>query len=173
MGKAVKVRCVKDSGGKIWAQFDHDSEKRTYVTGYEANASYKKKFKYDGINELADIIAFIESSTSCKQFTKVECKNMCFIMKNCAYLEGRNGRRLSYFGGGPAGGAGCACGITGTCDKAGNKCNCDSNNNSVLKDEGFVTKKADLPLSGIALGDTGSSWTEYGYHTIGKLQCME
>lgn len=172
MDKAVKVKCVKQSDGKIWAQFDHDSETRTYVSGYEAIFSYKKKFKYNNINEMADIIAFIESSASCKQFTKVECKNMCFIMHNCAYLEGRNGKRLSYFGGGPAEGEGCACGITGTCDTADKKCNCDSNSNSVLKDEGFVTKKADLPLSGIALGDTGAS-KEYGYYTIDKLQCME
>lgn len=171
MEDAVKVKCVRESDGKIWAQFPHDSEKRAPVKGFEACYSYKKEFKYDQVNKKADVNAFIESSSTCKQYTKVECYSTVFITRNCAYLQGRNGKKLSYFGGGPANGVGCQCGISGTCVNTAYKCNCDANN-GLASDEGYVTNKEDLPLLGIALGDTGSS-SESIYYTIGKLQCLE
>ena len=171
MENAVRVKCIKKSDGTIWAKFPHDSEGRTRVNGFETCYSYKKEFKYDQLNKMADVNAFIESSSSCRQFTKVECYAVHFITRNCAYLQGRNGKKLSYFGGGPANGVGCKCGIDGTCINKAYKCNCDENS-GLNSDEGYVTKKEDLPLNGIALGDTGHS-SEYIYHTIGKLECLE
>ena len=171
MESAVKVKCVKESDGKIWAQFDHDSENRSYVSGFESCNSYTKEFKYDQMNRMVDVIAFIESSSSCRQFTKAECNGVHFVSRNCAHLQGRNGKKLSYFGGGPVNGIGCKCGIDGTCIDTAYKCNCDSNS-GLTSDEGYVRKKEDLPLHGITLGDTGGD-TEYVYHTIGKLECLE
>ena len=83
----------------------------------------------------------------------------------------RDGKKLTYLGGGPSNGVGCACGITSTCRNNAYKCNCDANLAGVwLRDEGYVTDKNVLPLTEIRLGDTGV-WNEYGYHTIGKLEC--
>ena len=50
------------------------------------------------------------------------------------------------------------------------KCNCDINTEVLNHDEGYETNKQLLPLTAIAMGDTGAS-NEYAYHTIGSLQC--
>eukprot|EP00795_Rhopilema_esculentum_P007005 gene7005-biopygen8431 len=87
------------------------------------------------------------------------------------YLVDRNEQAMTYFGGGPADGTGCSCGITNTCS-GGKKCNCDSNREEWLFDEGYVTEKRRLPLTGVTLGDTNGR-IEEGAHTIGPLLCEE
>ncbi|XP_065054059.1 uncharacterized protein LOC135682899 isoform X3 [Rhopilema esculentum] len=170
--KAVYVKCQKDSDGNIWANFDHDAETRTFVTGYETAYSYKKSINY-AYNDMNSIKAFIDASSTCKQYTRYECVNTAFISLNNGALIGRDGKKLAYFGGGPASDVGCNCGFTGTCVNPKLKCNCDSNSATSTEDKGFVTKRADLPITAIWLGDSGTSSLEYGYHTIGKLQCRD
>ena len=164
------MKCQKDINGFIWANFDHDAETRTFVTGYEAAYSYKKSINY-AHNDMNSIKAFIDASSTCKQYTKYECVDTIFISYNYGAIIGRDGKKLAYFGGGPGSDVGCNCGLTGTCVDTKFKCNCDSNSVTSTEDKGFVSKKADLPITAIWLGDSGTSSAEYGYHTIGKLQC--
>ena len=86
------------------------------------------------------------------------------------YLNDRNGHKLSYFGGGPSGGTGCACGTTGTCRDNTYKCNCDANLATLLSDSGHITDKSVLPLTRIYLSNSLSGG--YGYFSIGKLECI-
>ncbi|XP_065054061.1 neurexin-4-like [Rhopilema esculentum] len=170
LATAVYAQCVKNSDLTYSALIDHDSEARTKVKGYEAAGSYIRKINYP-INTLTDIIAFVDALGSCRQFTKLECVDM--ILERHAWAVSRNGTRLDYFGGGPAGGVGCACGITGTCSLSSKKCNCDENTSSKhLTDEGYFSDYTILPLTKIRLGDTGGTG-EVGYHTIGKLECFD
>ena len=165
---AVYAQCFKQADSTYMMSIKHDGETRIYASGYESRHSYKRYFTYP-INIISDIAAVVDALGSCKQFTKVECMHMVYT--GYGGLLGRNGKLYSgYLGGGSSEGKGCACGVTASCNTGANLCNCDSNVAILLKDEGYVTNVTILPITGIRLGDTGSSG-EYGYHTVGSLQC--
>ena len=67
---------------------------------------YRKKITY--ATNLEQIKQFVDSSTSCRQFTRVKCKNMMLFSASTQYgsLYDRNGISMSYFGGGPRDGKG-------------------------------------------------------------------
>ena len=169
---AVSLKCERGIDGKGYAVFHHDTEAEVTVTGYNDNCgAYQKQFGY---NDSMDTIVFvINNSISCQQYTKAECKGVWFVDRDCTWLKGRNSKRLLYWGGGPHNGRGCSCGITGSCESSVFRCNCDYNIESRwLNDEGFVSLKDDLPLTGIAIGDTGLTNTEIVKYTIGPLRCI-
>ena len=67
----------------------------------------RHKIKYT--QELQDIIAFIESSANCRQFTRIDCHNMGLYFDSegyFGYLVDRYGNRMNYIGGGPSNGRG-------------------------------------------------------------------
>ena len=166
---AVYAQCFRQPDLTYMMNITHDGEARTYVTNYEDFYSYHKSFTYP-MNSLSDIAAVVDALGSCKQFTRIECRNMLYT--GHGGLVDRNGKLYpGYLGGGSSEGKGCACGVTSSCRTNSELCNCDSNVDTVLKDEGYVTNSSILPVTGIKLGDTGSS-VEYGYHTIGSLQCF-
>ena len=152
--------------------FHHDTEAEVRVTGYhDACGGYQKQFGYN--DNMETIVFVMNNSISCQQYTKAECKGVHFVDRDCTWLKGRNSKKLSYWGGGPYNGRGCSCGITGSCESSAYKCNCDYNSIVTwLSDEGFVTSKDDLPLTGIAIGDTGSTGIEVIHYTIGPLRCV-
>ncbi len=169
MSNAVRVECKLESG-VAYANFPHDSQASTYVSGYESSYSYQRKIKYSN-NLLSDITAFVDSSASCSQYLKLTCRDS--IITNVAHVRDRNGVALAYFGGGPPNGSGCACGVTGTCTSSSKKCNCDRNSRYYTDiDEGEFTDKSILPITEIRMGDTGSS-SEYAYHELHQLKCLE
>ena len=67
---------------------------------------YRKKITY--ARNLEQIKQFVDSSTSCRQFTRVKCKGMLLFKasKQYGFLHDRNGISMSYFGGGPRDGKG-------------------------------------------------------------------
>ncbi len=169
MSNAVRVEC-KNVSGVAYAFFSHDSEASIKVSGFESKASYVRKVNYAN-NLLSDIIAFVDSSASCSQYFKLTCQGS--YLTGYGYFKDRNGVALSYFGGGPVHGSGCACGVTGTCSDPSYKCNCDRNSNSYIDiDEGEFTEKSALPLTEMRHGETGGS-SEYKYHELHKLKCLE
>eukprot|EP00795_Rhopilema_esculentum_P007003 gene7003-biopygen8429 len=170
----IKVRCERDQG-KTFAVFDHDSEERIQVKGFETPGSYKRVINYG--SPIKDIVEFITSSVACKQFTRIDCRYMGLTFAGeenpfYGYLVDRNGTRMEYLAGGPKDGQGCSCGITNSCALSSEQCNCDANDSAWRFDEGYVTEKKRLPLTEVRLGDTGDSGEE-GAHTIGKLYCEE
>ena len=174
MSSPVFVECEKKSDGTVWAYFNHDSEFKKYISGYETCLSYEHALLYK-LNKIADIVGFVSASVYCRQFTRVDCRLSIFVNgvgTDCGRLLGRNGKALRYFGGGPHDGSGCACGITNSCLVSTKKCNCDANSATLTFDEGYVTFKDDLPITKIQWGDTGAS-SEYAFHTIGRLECQE
>ena len=170
----VSLKCERGADGKGYAVFHHDSEAEVYVSGYPDDCGgYKKQFVYN--ENMETIVLVINNSISCQQHTKAVCKGVTFMDDSCSWLTGRNSRKLSYWGGGPHDGVGCSCGITGSCADSGQKCNCNINNNygsSYYTDEGFVVWRNDLPMTGIAIGDTGSSGVEVVKYTVGPLRCV-
>ncbi len=171
MTKAVLVEC-KTIGHTVYALLGHNSEAKIAVKNFEAPASYKRSIKY-GVNSFEDVSAFVDTSASCKQFIKLNCRDTLLFRGSHGYARNRHGQALSYMGGGPSDGSGCACGITHSCANSLYHCNCDANDGREVVDEGYFRKKSDLPITELRFGDTGFYPAEYVYHTLGKLMCIE
>ena len=168
---AIPVSCERGLDGKAYTLFNHDTEAEVKVTGYSAMCvAYQKTFSYQV--EMDFLILMIENAQHCEQKSLAACKKAKFLEHGCTYLKGRNGTKLSYWAGGQQNGEGCACGVTKTCEISSKKCNCDGLRSYWLQDEGFVTDKNVLPLTGIAIGDTTSVDTEVLKYTIGPLRCL-
>ncbi|XP_065061543.1 neurexin-4-like [Rhopilema esculentum] len=174
MQEPIKVKCNREIGN-VLAVFDHDSESRIVAKGFEIPGSYRHRITYT--NRLQDLTSFVDSSRQCHQFTRIDCFSMSLYFSSSStpyrgYLVDRSGNGMEYFGGGPTKGRGCSCGITGTCAKSSDLCNCYANDAVWRFDEGFVTDNKRLPITEVRLGDTGHA-SEEGAHTIGKLICEE
>ena len=89
----------------------HDSESRTYVNGYEAAGSYKRKINYD--ISMEHIVAIMKQSKYCEQFIKYECYQSVLLYD----LNDLHG-----WGGAAVDSGKCACGMTNSC-AGGGKCN--------------------------------------------------
>ena len=58
--------------------------------------------------DIESIKKFVDSSKSCHQFTRVDCKHMGIFKESdmSGYLVDRENTAMGYFGGGPENGAG-------------------------------------------------------------------
>ncbi len=154
--------------GEVKTTISHaDSNKLFYVHGYEAAGSYKKVIAYN--QNLASISSIIDASERCQQLMDIECYDS--FMRHTSWLTNRAGQKMSYWAGGAAGGTGCACGISNSCIDSRYLCNCDANQRKHRQDSGFVTRKSDLPLTTINLGETGNPG-EYKKFKIGDVECF-
>lgn len=164
--KVIEVLCENKSLEVITTISHQDSGKSVYVSGFERAGSYQKILSYG--QDLASIIKIINGSDRCQQAVNLQCKHS--LIDRYSWLTNRENQKMPYWAGGPPGGTGCACGITSTCSKVGTKCNCDANDNVLRSDNGFVTRKMDLPITSINTGDTGSA-IEYKTFSIGNVEC--
>ncbi|CAK8689034.1 unnamed protein product [Clavelina lepadiformis] len=81
----------------------------------------------------------------------------------------RDGTAMRNWGGSDQEGY-CACGITGTCSRKNDVCNCDLGGTAQRVDEGFLTDGNSLPVTELQFGDNGDR-SESGWHTLGPLIC--
>ena len=157
--------------GLAGTHVSHDSEARTLVNGYEARLSYSKAISYK--ISMAQIISLLDLSHNCEQFIKYECHSSKIINDKdnlIASWVSRDGVKMNYWGGASPDSGKCACGMTQTCKKPSEVCNCNTNDNVWRYDEGYLTDRVTLPVSKLHFGDTGGR-SEKGYHTLGKLTC--
>ena len=145
----------------------HDSESRTFVNGYEAAGTYKRKINYD--ISMERIVAIMKQSKNCEQFIKYQCHHSYLLRFGYGWWVSRQGSRMNYWGGAAVGSGKCACGMTNSC-AGGGICNCEANDKVWRHDSGYLTDKNTLPVTELRFGDTGESF-ELGYHTLGKLRC--
>ncbi len=151
-------------------EIGHDSESRTLVSGHEHPGSYKRSIKYH--LSMEQIGAIISQSQNCEQLIKYECYRSTLFAQPSKHLGSwvsRQGSQMNYWGGAAVDSGKCACGTTNSC-AGGGICNCDSNDDQLREDSGYLTDKNTLPVTQLRFGDTGES-NEYGYHTLGKLRC--
>ena len=69
---------------------------------------YRRKINY--AHKLQDIIEYVDSSKSCRQFTRIDCHGMVLYgpLEEAffSYIVDRNGNQMTYIGGGPPDGRG-------------------------------------------------------------------
>ena len=162
--------CDPGPDNKGYAVFHHDKEAEIILEKkLEACGSNVFKFRYT--TPLEKIHFVINNSHHCQQKTSATCRELWFMHNSCTWLLGRSNDKLKFWGGGPQNGTGCACGIKGTCSDRSRKCNCDKEDGEWHTDQGYVTLKSVLPLSGIAIGDLADV-NEGIEFTIGPLRCI-
>ncbi|XP_077965822.1 contactin-associated protein-like 5 isoform X2 [Styela clava] len=160
----------KNAVTEIW----HDSMREQNIEKCEGKGCYSVTPTYSISAE--HIIQVIENSVECRQYIKFRCHGSVITFgaptDPWAWWTSRNGEKMLYWGGSTSRKDGyCACGETGTCVNNRYKCNCDNNGNVMTRDEGYLTDMAKLPVSKMSFGDAGDP-SEYGWHTLGKLECM-
>ena len=166
---------MTDKNGIGVTVFNHDSEERTHVSGYEGKGEYKKVVTYKDLT-MDQIVNVINSSSYCEQFITWYCKGAGFYFhyqsSPDSWWVSRQGYQMKYWGGAIPGSKKCACGMTNTCLDPTRACNCDDGLGQWAEDRGFLRDKEYLPVSALRFGDTGAS-SEEGYHTLGKLLCWD
>jgi hypothetical protein len=168
----VQVYCDMSSKNGVGVTLiGHNSESATYVRGYGSAGSYRRRINYKISTE--QIVAIMKRSGNCEQYIKYRCFHTMIWWghQQQAWWVSRQGHRMNYWGGAAINSGKCACGMTNSCDGRG-KCNCDKNDEYWHQDSGYLTDKNRLPVTELRFGDTGDGTNrEYGYHTLGKLQC--
>ena len=160
---------MTEKGGVGVTIISHDTENRTLVDGCDPDGCYKRVVTYMGAS-LSQLAALTDASLHCEQFISYECKHSVLFHKGMAWWVSRDGVKMKYWGGAENKEGYCACGVTQTCVKEDEKCNCDENKNVWREDSGLPTDKTSLPVSQLRFGDTKSKFEE-GYHILGKLKC--
>lgn len=133
------------------------------------------------LTELADL------STRCYQYLSWRCTGSAIYNKDGTRVSGwynRNGRFGTYWGGATRHSEKCACGMTNNCQRspsdfsfkkyATGRCNCDNNDCYRRVDEGFLSYKEDLPVTGLVFGDIdqyGDKCREEVVYNLGKMKC--
>ena len=77
------------------------------LSGIKFISFLRKSIAYNS-SLLDDLRNFVDSSISCRQFTRIDCYGMQLTFRGVAYgyLVDRNGKQMNYFGGGPKEGSG-------------------------------------------------------------------
>ncbi|XP_076823442.1 contactin-associated protein-like 4 isoform X2 [Clavelina lepadiformis] len=151
---------------------EHDTMEEMAVPKCAAPKCFRRRIRYNV--DMDQIVALIERSTSCRQYIKYRCRASVIFFDggvDHASWVSRDGTQIHYWGGATSRRSGyCACGETGTCVDSSKKCNCDRNTAPETSDEGYLTDKEVLPVTGLFFGDTDGS-AEFGWHTLGPLIC--
>ena len=149
----------------------HDSEDRTLVQGCSSPGYYKRDITYTGA-DILQLQSLTAISARCEQFIKYECYQSVLLINSNAYgwWVSRDGEKMTYWGeSNYSFPYKCACGVTGTCPRAGYGCNCDLEDNTWREDSGLLTNKSHLPVKQLWFEDV--NYGNQGYHTLGKLKC--
>ena len=159
---------MSDKSGVGVTVISHDSESRTHVKGYGGKSTYSRDIHYTGAS-LSQLASLTRVSKDCEQFIKFEChSSRIFRYGQTAWWVSRDSTKMTYWGGASINGK-CACGMSNSCADSRFGCNCDKNDYVWREDSGLLTDKTKLPVKQLRFGDTGRM--EYGYHTLGKLNC--
>ena len=161
---------MTDKSGVGVTVISHDSESRTHVKGCEDPGCYSRDIHYTGAR-LSQLASLTRVSSQCEQFIKYECHDSgIWFHTPYGWWVSRDSAKMTYWGGASPGSGKCACGMTNSCARSSDGCNCDKNDNVWREDSGLLTDKTKLPVKQLRFGDVSSP--EEGYHTLGKLKCF-
>ncbi|XP_062861472.1 contactin-associated protein-like 5 [Trichomycterus rosablanca] len=167
----VQVYC-NITEDKVWTVVHHNSTDPVRVQGSSPSKPFKANFDYGASPE--QLKAIVSQSEYCQQSVTYKCKrSRLFNTWDGAplswWLE-RGGERRTYWGGFLPGVQQCACSLEENCIDMNYFCNCDADRDSWENDTGVLSYKDDLPVSGIAIGDTNRPRSE-AFCNVGPLQC--
>lgn len=153
----------------------HDSEEPHLVQGYESPGSFERNIIYNhNANQMQPIEIIINSSFTCQQYIRWDCKGSVFsfwFQHYHSWWLDRYGRTQTYWGNAEPDSNSCGCFPYCHPTVKNSTCNCDANMKADwLEDSGLLLIKDRLPVTQLRFGDTGESY-EVGKYTLGPLIC--
>ena len=190
MGLKASMRCLIDSvgDGKPYTALCNvtDDLKRTYtiinhnkmtkIRVSDANivgTHYKHEITYSNSITKQQIIKLIENSKECRQHIRFHCFSSKLLNTprgpSHAFWLSRDDKRQDYWGGAEPGSKKCACGMIEptSCEGTAKFCNCDNKDSQWRVDEGYLTDKNTLPVTGLEFNKK-SAKSDF---TLGPLEC--
>ena len=190
MGLKTTMRCLIDSvgDGDPYTALCNvtDDPKRTYtiinhnkmtkIRVSDANiigTLYKHEITYSNSISMQQIIKLIENSKECRQHIRFHCFSSKLLNTprgpSHAFWLSRDDKRQDYWGGAEPGSKKCACGMMEptSCEGTAKFCNCDNKDSQWRVDEGYLTDKSTLPVTGLEFNKK-SAKSDF---TLGPLEC--
>ncbi|KAK1797512.1 hypothetical protein P4O66_000805 [Electrophorus voltai] len=167
----IQVYCNMTEN-KVWTVIDHNGTGQVRVRGSTPERIYSSRFDYGASPE--QLGALVAESQYCQQRLTYRCRRSRLFNTwdgvPLSWWLDRSGERKTYWGGFLPGVQQCACSLEENCVDMNFFCNCDADRDSWENDTGILSYKADLPVSGIAIGDTNRLGSEALY-SVGPLEC--
>lgn len=173
---SAKETAYSDGHVEVLTIVHHNSEDIRTVQGYESPGSYVRNIRYnDGKTSVKQIEKIINSSFSCQQYIRWECRGSAFNFwqpKNFhSWWMDRSGEPQMYWGNAEPYSNSCGCFPYCHVTTKNSTCNCDANLKSEwLEDSGLLLATKHIPVTQLRFGDTGESY-ETGKHRLGPLVC--
>ncbi|XP_076854460.1 contactin-associated protein-like 5 isoform X2 [Brachyhypopomus gauderio] len=167
----IQVYCNMTEN-KVWTVIGHNSTGQVRVRGSTPERIYSSHVDYGASPEQLGVLVSV--SQYCQQKLTYRCRRSRLFNTwdgvPLSWWLDRTGERRTYWGGFLPGVQQCSCSLEETCVDMNFFCNCDADRDSWENDTGILSYKADLPVSGIAIGDTNRLGSEAIY-SIGPLEC--
>ena len=141
------VFCDMNSGSTI---INHNIIGETRIPKCTGEDCFQLDINYQStIHQISNLI---DISSHCQQHIKFNCYSAPLFDDGINFGSWLNnkGEKEIYFHGSNSGNHICQCGTTNTCKVTGYKCNCDINDPVWDFDEGLITSKSDLPITGFS-----------------------
>ncbi|XP_069564962.1 contactin-associated protein-like 4 isoform X1 [Brachyistius frenatus] len=152
----------------------HNNTELTRVRPSAGGNQLSVHFHYSSNEE--QLLAAISQSEHCEQELSYHCRKSRLLNS----LEGSPfswwlggpgpGRVQTYWGGAQPGSQQCSCGLQGDCVDPQHYCNCDADRTEWTEDSGLLTRKENLPVRSLVLGDLQRPGSEAAYR-VGPLRC--
>ncbi|XP_068741835.1 contactin-associated protein-like 2 [Montipora capricornis] len=169
------VRCNatahQDDAVTIVSHSDAVASRKVSQANYIGQREYYHHYKYPATRK--QIKGLVSQSKWCRQFVRFKCYASKLLPAGHPTVRwmglGHDTVISDHWPGAPAGSNKCACGVNGTCADPSLPCNCDIGDKTWREDEGYVTEKANLPVTLVIFPKSTATQSEI---TVGPLECF-
>ncbi|XP_047550632.1 contactin-associated protein-like 3 [Lutra lutra] len=155
-----------------WTSVQHNGSQLTKVKSSNGESPQPVFFKYTA--SLDQLHAIVDGADDCRQELVLRCKKSWLSASRdgtpVSWWVGRTNETHTYWGGSLPGAQKCACGSQGNCLDSQYHCNCDAVRNEWTSDTVVLSHKEHLPVTQVAMRDTGRPHSEAAY-ALGPLLC--
>lgn len=175
-GNPYTALCNATNSSRTYTVVTHNKMTETPVGNAKLDFSgsfYKHDITYTGSSGMNQIKALIQKSKHCRQYIRFHCFRSKLLNTprgpSHVYWLSRDGNWQEYWGGAEPGSKKCACGMTDppSCVVKTKFCNCDARGGTWRVDEGYLSDKSSLPVTGLLFAKK-SKKSEF---TLGPLEC--
>uniref|UniRef100_A0A7N5KBG2 Contactin-associated protein-like 3 n=1 Tax=Ailuropoda melanoleuca TaxID=9646 RepID=A0A7N5KBG2_AILME len=155
-----------------WTSVQHNGSHLARVKSSNGESPHPVFFKYTA--SMDQLQAIIDRADHCQQELAFHCKKSRLSASHdgtpVSWWVGRTNETHTYWGGSLPDAQKCACGLQGNCLDSQYYCNCDAARNEWTSDTVVLSHKEHLPVTQVAMRDTGQPHSEAAY-ALGPLLC--
>ncbi|XP_040476251.1 contactin-associated protein-like 3 [Ursus maritimus] len=155
-----------------WTSVQHNGSHLARVKSSNGESPHPVFFKYTA--SMDQLQAIIDRADHCQQELAFHCKKSRLSAGHdgtpVSWWVGRTNETHTYWGGSLPDAQKCACGLQGNCLDSQYDCNCDAARSEWTSDTVVLSHKEHLPVTQVAMRDTGRPHSEAAY-ALGPLLC--